>query len=235
MSPGPRVGLPSAADLVCEKSSAIEVANDGVCEDETVCMMSGSAATDVGFATPADSVTTGCTTRGVVDDGDDGDPITTVPVVSELVGAIFAGGSVGAAATCEGTTTGSQDREGSLEAESLGAGADGSRNAGRGVVASDIRTRLPVPAAEDTVACDVGKDTRTDCPTGEDDTGGGGDGGCFAIVEVVGSVGATAVGAAAGVEMEVDVAAVRARERVHLLPFTVVIDSCGEAMQAAQS
>ena len=35
--------------------------------------------------------------------------------------------------------------------------------------------------------------------------------------------------------MEVDVAAVRARERVHRLPFTVVIDSCGEAIQAAQS
>jgi hypothetical protein len=60
-------------------------------------------------------------------------------------------------------------------------------------------------------------------------------GACSAIVEAVGSVGATTVGAAAGVEIEVDVAAVRARERVHRLPFTVVTDSCGEAMQAAQS
>jgi hypothetical protein len=32
-----------------------------------------------------------------------------------------------------------------------------------------------------------------------------------------------------------EVAAVRARERVHRLPFTVVIDSCGEAMQATGS
>jgi hypothetical protein len=50
---------------------------------------------------------------------------------------------------------------------------------------------------------------------------------------VVRSVGAAAVGVATGVE--VDVAAVRARERVHRLPLTVVIDSCGVAMQAAQS
>lgn len=53
-------------------------------------------------------------------------------------------------------------------------------------------------------------------------------------VEVVGSVGAATVDAA-GVEIGVDVAAVRARDRVHRLPFTVVIDSCGVAMQAAQS
>lgn len=50
---------------------------------------------------------------------------------------------------------------------------------------------------------------------------------------MVDSVGAAAVGVATGVE--VDWAAVRARERVHRLPFTVVIDSCGEAMQAARS
>jgi hypothetical protein len=36
------------------------------------------------------------------------------------------------------------------------------------------------------------------------------------------------------VRME-EVAAVRARERVHRLPLTVVIDSCGEAMQATGS
>ncbi len=54
-----------------------------------------------------------------------------------------------------------------------------------------------------------------------------------AVVEMVDSFGAAVVGVAAGVE--VDWAAVRARERVHRLPFTVVIDSCGEAMQAARS
>lgn len=34
------------------------------------------------------------------------------------------------------------------------------------------------------------------------------------------------------VEIEVEMTAVRARERVHRLPFTVVIDSCGVAIQA---
>jgi hypothetical protein len=48
-------------------------------------------------------------------------------------------------------------------------------------------------------------------------------------VEVVTSVGVTIAGSSV---MKVEVAAVRARERVHRLPFTVVIDSCGEAMQA---
>lgn len=51
---------------------------------------------------------------------------------------------------------------------------------------------------------------------------------------MAGSVGATTE-IATGVGIEVDVAAVRARERVHRRPLTVVIDSCGEAMQAAQS
>jgi hypothetical protein len=145
-----------------------------------LCMMSGIATTDVGFIGPADSVTTGCATGGVVDDGgnDDGDPITAVSIVSELVGAILAGGSVGAAAACE-ETTGSPDCKGALGVETSDAGADGSRTAGKGVVASDIRTALPVPTAEDTAACDVGTGTTADCSTGEDDAGGagGGDGG----------------------------------------------------------
>jgi hypothetical protein len=46
------------------------------------------------------------------------------------------------------------------------------------------------------------------------------------------SVGATTAGS--GV-VKMEVAAVRARERVHRLPFTVVIDSCGDAMQATGS
>jgi hypothetical protein len=48
-------------------------------------------------------------------------------------------------------------------------------------------------------------------------------------VDVVTSVGETTAGSSAMVEVG---AAVRARERVHRLPFTVVIDSCGVAMQA---
>ena len=54
-------------------------------------------------------------------------------------------------------------------------------------------------------------------------------------VGVVGSVGAATVGATDGVEIDVDVATVRAQERVHRLPLTVVIEPCREAMQAAQS
>lgn len=109
-----------------------------------------------------------------------------------------------------------------------------------------MRTSLPVPAAEDTTTCGVGIDTIADASTGEDDSasagggGGGGSGGgpaagppaavccvgaASAVAEEDGSVGAAGVGTAAGVEIEVDVAAVRARERIHRLPFTVVTDS----------
>lgn len=109
-----------------------------------------------------------------------------------------------------------------------------------------MRTSLPVPAAEDTTTCDVGIGTIADASTEEETAGAGGGGGggggsgcsdaeppaavccvgtAAAIVDEVGSVGATADGTAAGVEVEVGVAAVRARERVHRLPFTVVTDS----------
>ena len=64
-----------------------------------------------------------------------------------------------------------------MGAVSSGAGAEGCRIAGKGVVASDTRT-LPVPAAEDAAACDVGKDTIADCSAGDDNGGGGGGGGC---------------------------------------------------------
>lgn len=170
------------AELVCESSSAIEVASDGVCEDEAVCMISGTATTDVGVTTPADSVTIDCATGGEVDegggdgdgDGDDGEPITAVSIVSELVGAILAGGSEGAA---EGTTTDSLDCRDAFGVGTSGAGDDGSRTAGGRVVASDMRTALPVPAAEDTAACDVGRGTTAGCSNGEDDAGGSADGG----------------------------------------------------------
>jgi hypothetical protein len=53
-------------------------------------------------------------------------------------------------------------------------------------------------------------------------------------VEVVTSVGVTTAGSAV-VVVKMEVAAVRARERVHRRPFTVVIDSWGDAMQAMGS
>lgn len=103
----------------------MDVACDSACEVAVDSEMSGTAATDVGFVTPADSVTTGWATGGVetnavdagaVDAGgdDDGGPITAVSIVSELVGAILAGERSGAAAFCEGTTTGSLDGKGAL-------------------------------------------------------------------------------------------------------------------------
>ena len=52
---------------------------------------------------------------------------------------------------------------------------------------------------------------------------------CAVVVEV------NSVEAAAWVEMRVDVAAVRARERVHRLPLTVVVRSCGVAMRKAHA
>lgn len=132
---GSRVGLPDAADLVCDRICATEVADNSASEDEMVGTMSGTAATEVGPAIPADSVTTGCATGGVMDggegegegdDGDgDGDAISAVLTVSELVGAILAGGRVGAAAICEEKTTVSLGCEGALGVGSSNAGADG--------------------------------------------------------------------------------------------------------------
>lgn len=172
--------------------------------------------------------------------------------MSELFGGGLAGGESGAAATCEGTTTVSLVGEGALVGCTSGAGADDGMTAGGGRVASDMRTSLLVPNAVDAATCGVGRGTIADCPSGEVNAGGaGGDGGgggcwdagglaagcvrggCSAVVEVVDSMGAAAVGVAVGVE--VGVVAVRAWERVHRLPFTVVIDSCGVAIQAAQS
>lgn len=191
MPTGPWVGLPIAAELVSGSNSATDVARDGGCEDETVCMMSGTAAIDVGSEIPADSVKTDCAVGGVEDgngadddvdddDGDDDDsPVTAVSILSELVGAILAGGRVGAAATCEETMAGSLDCKGALAVDTAGAGADGLTTAGGENVASDMRTSLPVPTAEDAAACDVGTGTgtTTDCSTGDDDAGGTGGGG----------------------------------------------------------
>ena len=76
---------------------------------------------------------------------------------------------------------------------------------------------------------------------GDDEGGGGGTasaalvctgGASSAVVEVLASVGVTTAGSCV---VRIEVAAVRARERVHRRPLTVVIDSCGEAMQATGS
>src|SRR5690242_10217951 len=134
MPTGSRVELPNAADLVCERISAIEVADNSASEEEMVDRISGTAATEVGSGAPADSVTAGCATGVVidggegngVDDGDsEGDAISAVSTTLELVGAILAGGSVGAAATCEERTSVSLDCEGALGVKTSGAGADG--------------------------------------------------------------------------------------------------------------
>jgi len=120
---GPNVGLAPATELVCERRSAMDVACDTTSDVALDSRMSGTAAKDVGFVAAVDSVTTGWTI-GAVDAGaedagsigvggdDDGDPVTAVSIVSELVGAILAGGRSGAAATCEGTLAVSLDGAG---------------------------------------------------------------------------------------------------------------------------
>lgn len=55
-----------------------------------------------------------------------------------------------------------------------------------------MRTSLPVPTAEDTAACEVGRGTTADCPTEEDDAGdaaggGGGGGGCWGCCDAGGA------------------------------------------------
>lgn len=138
MPTGSRVELPNAADLVCEKISAIEVADNSASEGEIVDRISGTAATEVGSGTVADSVTAGCATGVGIDGGEgegendgegegdgEGDAISAVSTTLELVGAILAGGSVGAAATCEERTSVSLDCEGALGVKFSGAGADG--------------------------------------------------------------------------------------------------------------
>lgn len=127
------------------------------------------------------------------------------------------------------------------------AGTDGPGSDNGPVVADDVGIALLVPMAEDIAASVVG--AATGCSACAVDEGGSGDGGggagggaaggataalvcicgtCATAVEVVASVGVTTVGCSLTSEV---VAAVRARERVHRLPLTVVIDSCGDAMQ----
>jgi hypothetical protein len=115
-----------------------------------------------------------------------------------------------------------------------------------------IGAGLSVPIAVETVACvvvgaTIGDSASTEegagataCAGGTDGGRGEGEGstalvctwgGSTAVVDVAISVVVTAGGCCV-VEVRIEVAAVRARERVHRRPLTVVIDSCGEAMQA---
>jgi hypothetical protein len=128
---------------------------------------------------------------------------------------------------------------------------DGTVSAVGVATADEIGTELIVPIAEETAACVV-VGAAAGCSAGAeeggaaDDAGGAGGGasatalvctaGAAAVVDVdvVTSDGATTAGSDV-VRIEVEVAAVRARERVHRRPLTVVIDSCGEAMQATGS
>jgi hypothetical protein len=158
----------------------MDVVIEGSCEDVNNGAISGIAATEVGSLTPADSVTVGRAAGGVEDDSDE--LITAVSIVSELVGAILAGGNVGVATIWVGAAAGSLDCGAALEVDCAGAGAGagaggGSRIASGEDVASDMRTALPVPIAEDTAACDVGTGTTTDASTEEDGVEGAGAGG----------------------------------------------------------
>tara|TARA_R110002003_G_scaffold53_4_gene4655 strand:+ start:2657 stop:3217 length:561 start_codon:yes stop_codon:yes gene_type:complete len=170
---------------------------------------------------------------------------TAVGIESELVVAGTVEEALVATTACEGITTGSAAATGPFGPAS--AGSDGSMIASAsGVVVDDgIGIALIVPIAEETAAWVVVGAAAgcSACVVEEEAAAGGGGGGastelvcicgaCSTAGEVVTSVGATTAGS--GV-VKMEVAAVRARERVHRLPFTVVIDSCGDAMQATGS
>jgi hypothetical protein len=161
-----------------------------------------------------------------------------VELVVELDVTAAAGVAGVATATCGGTSAGS-----------FGPGcatASGATSASGRVCGEGLGAALLVPVAEelaDVVAAAGGGSADAD----EDEAGGGGGGGgseggaedaaalvcicgaCAAGVEEVTSVGVTTAGSCV---VRLEVAAVRARERVHRLPFTFVVDSWGVAMQA---
>ena len=159
--------------------------------------------------------------------------------VSELVDDVLVGGAEVPSATCKGATAGLRDSSAGCPGLAA-AGPDSARFASALFGADDIGAGILVPIAEDTATSVVG--TTAGCSAGSVEEGGSGEGegggcstglvcicgACSTAVEVVNSVGVTTDGSSV---VTVDVAAVRARERVHRLPLTVVIDSCGEAMQ----
>jgi hypothetical protein len=113
-----------------------------------------------------------------------------------------------------------------------GARTAGARSAAELLCAFCIGRASIVPIADEIAAAVDG------AGDGEGAAGGGEEtatalvcawGACSGEVEVVTSVGVTIDGSSV---VRLEVVAVRARERVHRLPFTVVIDSDGVAMQA---
>jgi len=153
-------------------------------------------------------------------------------VVAELKVTETAGAATVATATCDRSSAGS-----------FGPGcatASGAISASRVDCAEGLGTALLVPIAEelaDVVAAAGGGSAGAD----EDEAGGGSEGGaddaaalvcicgaCAAGIEEVTSVGVTTAGSSV---VRLEVVAVRARDRVQRLPFTVVVDSWGAAMQ----
>jgi hypothetical protein len=181
--------------------------------------------------------------------------VTTVELVgtarattSELVGTGLVGTIKDIAAACEGTVDGSVGSSGSSSDDCPGAAAVGPSGASFGdgaIRVDDVGIELIVPIADVAAASVVDVfGAATGCSVGcsaevVDELGGGGGAAAAvlvctrdassAVVDVVTSVGVTT--AVSAVVLEV-VAAVRARERIHRLPFTVVTDSCGLAMRA---
>jgi hypothetical protein len=96
-----------------------------------------------------------------------------------------------------------------------------------------------VPIVEDVVS---GGGASCAASVVEVEEGGGGRGGASVVVVCICAASCVVEGgvdsveeSTTSVEMSVDVAAVRARERVHRRPFTVVVRSCGVAMQKTHS
>lgn len=181
---------------------------------------------------------------GMIEDATDDKVGTAIATVSEVDAAGFVEEAEVTAATCEGTAAGLLNSSAGCPGPAA-AGPDGARFASGIFRADDIGTALIVPIAEVTATSVVGAVAGCSaiavvgCSAIAVEEGGGGGGASAALVcicgassmavEVVNSVGVRIDGSSV---VRVEVAAVRARDRVHLLPLTVVIDSCGEAIQA---
>lgn len=198
----------------------------------------------------ADSAAPGAVNRGAGSDEASADGgRAAVNNVSELVGATGGGAAAASCTDSEGTAAAAglltaTGRCGTATACWDCAGAAASGGAG----ADGIGAALIVPMAEETVACVVvgaaaggsiaGDDGGGAAAKDDGDRGGASaalvcaGGASCAVVDVV-----TCGGSAAVVSwvVKTEVAAVLARERVHRRPLTVVIDSCGEAMQTTGS
>jgi hypothetical protein len=174
---------------------------------------------------------------------------TAKATTSEFVGARLVGRVKDTAAACEGTADGPSD-SGDGCPGAAAAGPAGASFGSGAIRVDDVGTGLIVPIADVAAASVVDVDgAATGCSVGcsvgcsaavVDEEGGGGGGGAAAVlvcicdasstvVDEVTSVGVTTADSSVVVEV---VAAVRAREREHRFPLTVVIDSCGVAMRA---